>query len=454
MSCENGQARLQAELSQKQDSKAAQRLRMLFDNGCYTELDRFAKNGDAPCEAIAAVGLVNGDQVYAFAQDQSVACGAMGRAQSLKIKRVFDLAAQNGAPVVGIYDSNGAHIDEGVDALAAYGDLILASGRISGVVPQISVVLGPCVGSSAVLAGLADLVIMEKDAEFCLHGSAITGASTGTAEQALANGTCAVVAEGELAAVESAVQALSYMPANNLGALQLAQPVAPQAMQCGNALAGLLDTDSLLELSKTFGKEAVVGFARINGIPVGVVSTNGDRLNKNAVAKIARFVRLCDAFSIPLVTLLDCAGFMGDDTAELSGDVRAVSMLTHAYAEATTAKISVVTGKAYGLAYTAFAGRGANADMVFAWPQAVISALDPVTAVQFLHKDKLDGTNRKDLEQEYATTEGSPFVAAAKGYIDDIIDPADTAQRVCNALELLASKRVSTLNKKHSNIPL
>ncbi len=222
-------------------------------------------------------------------------------------------------------------------------------------------------------------------------------------------------------------------------------------------MAGVADADSFLEFSKDFGTEAKVGFARVNGIPVGVVSTNGAddaRLNKNAVAKIARFVRLCDAFSIPLVTLLDCAGFMGDDTAEIAGDVRTVSMLAHAYAEATTAKITVITGKAYGLAYTVFAGRGANADMVFAWSDAVISALDPVTAVQFLHKDKLDGTNRKALETEYAANEGSPFVAAAKGYIDDIIDPAETAQRVCNALELLASKRVSTMNKKHSNIPL
>ena len=464
MNCENGISRLQNELAFLEDSVARTRLQQLFDSGVFAELDRFAKNGNSPCEVVTAYGTVSGLPVYAFSQDSSVSSGAMGRAQAAKIKRVYELAAKTGALVVGIYDSKGAHMDEGMDALSAYGELILASSNISGVVPQISLVLGSCVGSAAILADLADVVVMSKTAELCVSSAFIVGDKdrmVGSAETAAKNGTASIVTETEQEAIEKAIAVISMLPSNNLSTAFVADYV-PAAPTNGNGaddfVASVADAESFVEIGENFGISAKVGFARIEGNSVGIVATDKDKnygkLCGNAADKIARFVRLCDAFSISIVTLLDCTGFVGNTDGELEGQVKSVARLTHAYAEATTPKITVITGQAIGAAYIALAGRANNADVVFAWPNAVVSALEPMTAVQFMYKDRLESETRESLENEYKSTIASPFTAASAGLVDDVFDREETAGRVSEALMMMESKRVSTMNKKHSNIPL
>ncbi len=460
MNCENGFTRLEKELAKLSNSDAYKRLQLLFDDGVYTELDKFSKNGENGCGVVTAYGNVNGAGCYAFSQDVSVCSGAMGRAQGAKIKKVYDLALMNGVPVVGIFDSKGAFAEEGVDALNAYGELIAAAGKISGVVPQISVVAGKCIGSAAILASVADLTVMVEGAELCVNSADITGeASVGSAENAMKNGTAAIVAENDEIAMNKVAELLSMLPMNNL-TMPFAADYVPAAISgegvCKD-IANIVDAESFIELNKDFGKCAKVGFARVAGNAVGVVATDADKndsyLCANGAAKISRFVRLCDAFSIPVVTLLNCAGFMGKCDDELDGSVRAVSALTGAYAEATTTKITVIVGKAYGAAFTAMAGKACGADYVISYADAVICALNPTTAVQFLYKDRLGAEKREDLEMEYALCEGSPFKAAVNGAIDDIIAPDNAASSVIAALSMMDSKRVSTIEKKHSNMP-
>lgn len=454
MDCVNGLVRLENEVAALGKSEAYTRLAMLFDGGVFTELDRFSKNGESGCGVVTAYGNINGSGAYAFSQDVSVLSGAMGRAQAAKIKKVYDLAYMNGAPVVGIYDSKGAFAEEGVDALNAYGDLISASAKISGVVPQISIIAGTCIGSAAVLANIADVTVMLKDAEFCVNSAAVIGdEAAGSAEANAECGTVSVVTTDMTEAVEKVVAILGSLPGNNLSVPAIADYIPAS----GEGIEAIVDADSFVELWKDFGGCAKVGFARVVGNSVGIVATvpekNNGKLCGNGAAKIARFVRLCDAYSIPVVTLLDCAGFMGSAEDELSGSVKAVSMLTMAYADATTAKVTVITGKAYGAAYTAMAGSASGADVVLALADACVCALEPMTAVQFLYKDRLGEETRESLETEYKLTVGSPFEAAKNGAITDVITKEQMADKVIAALDMLASKRVSTLEKKHSNMP-
>lgn len=461
MDCENGISRLAKENSAKPETDAYKRLSFLFDGGVYTEIDRFAKNGDAGCGVVAAYGNVNGAGTYAYSQDVTEFSGAMNRAQAAKIAKVYDLALKNGCPVVGIFDSKGAFADDGVDALNAYGELIAAAGRLSGVVPMISVVAGACVGSAAVLANIADATVMTENAELCLRSSAVTGnGKVGTAQSAAKSGLADVIAADDSSAMESVAAILAALPSNNLSVPSVADyvPAASSGDGMDASVSSVIDENSFFELLAEYGKCAKVGFARIAGESVGVVAAGGygndDRICGEGASKIARFVRLCDAYSLPVVTFIDCAGFMGDGDEELGGSLKAVSALTAAYSEATTAKVSIITGKAYGLAYTALAGKASGTDVAIALADAAICALEPMTAVQFLYKDRLGNEKREDLEKEYALCEGSPLKAAENGDINAVVTSEDLTQSVIAALDMLASKRVSTLDKKHSNLPI
>ncbi len=460
MSCENVVSCLETEVAKLGGTDAYKRLELLFDGGIFTELDRFAKNGENGSGVVCGYGNVCGAGVYAFSQDITVCSGAMGRAQAAKIKKVYDLALMNGCPVVGIFDSKGAFAEEGIDALNAYGELIAAAGKISGVVPQISVVAGKCIGSAAVLAAISDITFMTDNAEFCVNSAAITGnTEVGTAKACAKNGTVADTFATDDEVMEAVANVLSLLPLNNLSVPSVADYV-PAVMEGDGVysnITSVADAGSFCELWKNFGCCSKVGFARVAGNSVGIVATDSSKNNAKlcgkGAAKAARFVRLCDAYSIPVVTLVDCAGFMGSADDELDGDVKAVASLTGAYAEATTAKVTVIVGKAYGSAYTAMAGKASGADVVFALPSAQICALEPMTAVQFLYKDLLGERSREELEKEYAMTEGSPFNAARNGDITDIVTLDELNQKVISALDMLDSKRVSTLEKKHSNLP-
>lgn len=427
------------------------RLAALFDEGSLVTIDSYAKSESGFAEAAAGYGTVEGCPVYAFAQSSDLDGGAVSKAQSQKIRKVFSLAAKTGTPVVGIYDSIGGRLREGADLLTAYGEILLEANRISGVVPQIALVLGPCVGTSAMIAACADFVVMSAAGELTIAPNG----EGGSADQAARSGDAALVADTEAAAIAAVRTLVAKLPSNNLEAVGFtdereASGVPVVGISAKEAAQAAASAGSLLELSAAFGKNAYTAFGSMGtGATVGLVAYDGT-LDADACAKAARFIRFCDAYNLPIVSFVNADRFIS---------LRAASMLSDAYAEATTAKVSVLTGNAYGPVYIAVAGRGANADYTMAWPDAIVSALAPETGAVFLWNDRLAGVDdpvaaRKQLFAEYARTEGNPMQAAAQGLIEDVIAPEQTRERVARVLDMLSSKRVSTLPKKHSNIQL
>jgi acetyl-CoA carboxylase carboxyltransferase component len=439
------------------DSAARRRLAALFDDGAYTEVGSLSMEKESLASVITAYGYVNGSLVYAFSQDNTVNSGAVGTVHAQKIAKLYSLAAKTGRPVVGIHDSNGAFIDGTVDSLNAYGEMIGTAASVSGVVPQISVIAGVCAGSAAMLACSADFVVMTKDAELYV---APNGKST--AADAAKAGTAAVVCDDDDAAVSAAKELLRLIPENNLTAVPVYE-YEENSFASGNTLSdtvnNIADADSVTELYEGFGKASYTALATVAGSTAGIVSTNRtkDKLTADDSAKIARFVRTCDAFGIPVITLVDTEGFDGE--GEAAGSVRNMTMLAGAYAEATTAKVTLVTGKAYGPAFVALASKGANADFTFAYEDAVISPLAPVTAVEFLWHEKLAGAanaaaKREELAKEYIAEYATAEKAAYRNAVDEVISPAQTRTKLAEALEILSGKRVSRLPKKHNNLPL
>ena len=437
------------------ENVAKSRLELLFDNGSFNEIGRLTGTETAPESVVAASGYVAGAPVVAFAQN----AGAMGKADMAKIKKVYDLAEKIGAPIVGIYDAQGVFVCEGAEMLNAYGEIIAAAGRVSGVVPQISVVAGACVGSCAVLASLADVLVMSKDAELCIASAKLCGdkaEKVGSADAAASNGTAAIVCEDAAASISKVAELLSMLPSNNLSATSLADYVpsasaAKSGCSAKELADAICDADSALELYADHAKKANTMFARIGGNVAGIVVVNGE-ICSTCSKKIARFVRLCDAFSIPVVTVLDSEGVKVDKDMELAGGMKGIAMLTHAYAEATVGKITVICNNAVGAAAMAMAGK--NADVCIAVEGSVVSALKVSAAVQLLYGERLAaGESREDLQKEYAANEGSALKAAEIGYVDDVVAADAVAANVLAALEMLSSKRISTLDKKHSNMP-
>ena len=439
------------------DSAARRRLAALFDDGAYTEVGSLSMEKESLASVITAYGYVNGSLVYAFSQDKTVNSGAVGTVHAQKIAKLYSLAAKTGRPVVGIHDSNGAFIDGTVDSLNAYGEMIGTAASVSGVVPQISVIAGVCAGSAAMLACSADFVVMTKDAELYV---APNGKST--AADAAKAGTAAVVCDDDDAAISAAKELLRLIPENNLTAVPVYE-YEENAFASGNTLSDTVnntaDADSVTELYEGFGKASYTALATVAGSTAGIVATNKtkDKLTADDSAKIARFVRTCDAFGIPVITFVDTEGFDGE--GEAAGSVRNMTMLAGAYAEATTAKVTLVTGKAYGPAFVALASKGANADFTFAYEDAVISPLAPVTAVEFLWHEKLAGASnaaakREELAKEYIAEYATAEKAAYRNAVDEVISPAQTRTKLAEALEILSGKRVSRLPKKHNNLPL
>ncbi len=443
-------------------SPARERLTNLFDEGAFTELDAFAKAGEALTGAITAFGYVEGTPVYAFSQDSTVNNGAVGEAQAKKISKLYDMAAKTGCPVVGIYDSYGAVVTDGIKALTAYGELLMRTSNLSGVVPQISVIAGTCAGTAAMIAASADFVVMSKDAELFITPNSKPAVGS-YAENSAKCGTVSLVCENDKEAVGMAKTLVSKLPMNNLTPVPVFEFEASASEAKGDAASialAIADVDSLIELSPEFGTAAYTALASIGGATVGIAATNktSSKLTANDCSKLARFVRTCDAFGMAVITIVDTEGFDLNDAAEISGSLRDMTKLASAYAEATTVKVSLVSGKAYGPAYIALAGKGANADVVLAFPDAVISPLAPETAVEFLMHDKLKGADdvdkkRKELAAEYAENDASALIAAQSNCIDNIIEPSEARMSILAALDMLSGKRVSRLPKKHSNMP-
>ncbi len=421
-------------------SSAYKILSDFFDEDTFFEIDPFAKSDDNYAEAVAGYGTVEGLPVYAFAQNSDVCGGAMSRAQAAKLKKLYDLALKTGEPIVGFYDSVGGRLRQGNALLAAYGTMLNLSGRLSGVVPQISVILGTCLGTGAVAATNADFVIMSKKAQLSLD---IMGGNSDWRHNA-EKGVAALIAEDAQDAVEKARRLVTLLPENNLSIAPAAFEVEPAADGSCPA-AKIADADSLLEVYKDFGKNAATSFARINGTAVGIVGTKGAEIDCPAANKIAGFVRFCDAFSIPVISIVDSTGF---------ASLKSASKVTAAYAEATNVKISVVSGTAVGAVYIAMAGTGASTDLTLALADAVISPIgvEATAAVIAPEKMNVPPKEQKSAAEKFAAENLSAFKAAEEGYVEDIVTFDNLRAKLIAALDMLSSKRVPTLAKKHSTI--
>lgn len=425
-------------------TKAFQRLSRLFDEGVFTEIDSMARSEDGYAEIKAGFGNICGTGVYAYAQDPDTAGGAMSKAQAAKIRKLYDLALKTGKPVISIFDSVGGRLSQGSDLLGAYGDILKYSSNLSGVVPQISLVLGQCCGTQALIAESGDIVIMSKDAKLTLN----TDGSAASAEENAAHGTAHIVEDNEDKAIETARKIVGMLPSNNL---DFAGTVQFEDAEEGSndIIKAVVDGGSEIELQPSSGKALRTVLATIEGATAGIIASADKTIDGKAASKAARFIRFCDAFGIPVVTLLD---------AEKFGCLKSAVKLTSAYAEATTAKVTVITGDAFGAVYIAAAGTGSGTDMTLAWAGASISALSPeAAAVIELGDDfggKLKGAKdpkkaREDVVAKFKDEVLTAENAAAQGYVQDIILPEETRMKLIAALDILADKRVSTLPKKH-----
>ena len=438
--------------STEANKQTKQILFSLFDEGSVMEIGALAAGGESG--VLAAWGTADGNPVFAFAQDSGTLGGAFGAAASEKIGKVYDLAAKNGAPVVGIFDSKGVRMGEGAQALSALGKFMNSANTLSGVVPQIAVVTGTCGGSMAMIAGCADTLILCEDAQMFLTPDDLIKAANPdykpvkSSVTAAKNGTAALVAKDALAAVAAAKKLLSYLPSNNLD--------APPIFDFTEPVEGIIDADSFFELYPEYGTTAKVGFATVGGQSVGLVCTAKDDkgyIHSCGAKKIARFVRLCDAYSIPVVSLIDTDGFAPCGDSEAKGAIMSAAVLSQAYAEATCAKVSIVTGKAIGPVYIATCGKSANADTVFAYENAVISPVNPDAVLIVNDPQLLDGTKseeeRKAVYAAYAQDKLGAKAAASSGLVDAVVTPETVRAQVLSALSMLSGKRVSRMPKKH-----
>lgn len=423
------------------DSDARKRITALCDEDTFTELDKFLSADGAVSSVAAGFGTINGATVYAYAQDVSVRGGAVDKSAALKIRKIYELAAKNGAPVVAFFDSKGGDINEGMEVLADYGEIIKASAAISGVVPQIAVINGVCAGAAAVIASMADVTIMTEKAELFLNAPFNTPdgklEGAGKAANAAKSGVADIVAKDDADAVAKAKKLAAILPANNIslaGNDDFADNDAAvtASLKSADLVSALTDKGSVVELGAEFGSAAYTAFASINWGTVAVVTTDkAAKLTAADCAKIARFVQLADVFSIPVVTIVNTEGFEPSSGAELAGSVRDAAKLAQVYASATTTKINLITGKAFGAAYAAFD----SADITYAWENAAIAPMSPEAAKVF-------------MGGEVDTT---PFKAASLGMIDGVVAVEDTKQAVATAVDLCSSKRVVAPTRKHVN---
>ncbi len=480
---------------------ARERLEALLDPGSFVELDAFVTHratefgldrehplGDG---VVTGWGEIDGRKVYVFAQDFTVLGGSVGEAHGRKICKVLDLALENGAPVVGLNDSGGARIQEGVDALVAYGEIFYRNVLASGVVPQISVIMGPCAGGAVYSPALTDFVVMvEGTARMFITGPDVIRAVTheevtpeelgGARVHHTTSGVAHFTAPDDTAALALVRRLLSYLPANNaedppflpptdppdradeeLDTLVPEDPAEPYDMY--EVIRRVVDDGEFLEVQAGFAQNLVVGFARLGGHPVGIVAQQpavlAGVLDINASDKGARFIRFCDAFNIPLVTFADTPGFLPGVAQEHGGIIRHGAKMIYAYAEATVPKLSVITRKAYGGAYIVMSSKPLRGDLCLAWPTAEIAVMGPEGAVNVVFRKELAEAEdpegvRQRLIQEYRERFANPYIAAGRGYLDAVVRPSQTRYWLIRGLEMLRDKRVRRPARKHGNIPL
>jgi acetyl-CoA carboxylase carboxyltransferase component len=496
-----GEARIEAQHA-KGKRTARERLACLLDEGTFQEIDPYLEHrhtdfgmeqqkypGDS---VIVGFGKIDGRKVAVFAQDFTVLGGSFSEVQGQKVARLMDMALDSGVPVIGLNDSVGARIQEGVYSLAAYSELFWRNTQASGVIPQISVMLGPCAGGSVYSPGLTDFVIMTRGlSHMFITGpdviKTVTGEDIdietlgGARTHSSISGVAHFVANDEDHACALTRRLLSYLPSNNVDAAPVLHPIADRAPTAINldtlvpldpteaydmkvVIDQIFDPATFLEVHADFARNAIVGFARLNGEVIGLVAQQplvlAGVIDIDASDKMARFIRFCDAFNIPLITFVDSPGFLPGLDQEHGGIIRHGAKIVYAYSEATVPKIAVIVRKAYGGAYIVMSSKHIRTDLVYAWPTAEIAVMGAEGAVGILYgKDlkKFTGdvdAERARLETEFREKFGKPYYAAASGHVDDIIAPMETRPRLIAALDFLRDKAVLSPPKKHGNIPL
>ena len=495
-----GKARI-ARQHAKGKMTARERLALLFDKGSFREMDVFVTHnsddfglaeqkvlGDG---VVTGYGTVDGRLVHAFAQDFTVFGGSVSNAHAMKICKVMDAAMRNGSPLIGLNDSGGARIQEGVFSLAGYADIFYRNVIASGVIPQISVIMGPCAGGAVYSPAITDFVIMVKGTSHMFvtgpdviktvtHEDVTFEGLGGASVHASTSGVAHFSAENEEEALFMAQQLVGLLPANNmedspvqgsqddplrqapeLDSLVPDNPNKPYDMKI--AIRYIVDNGRFMEVHEEWAGNILVGFSRLGGRTVGIVAQQptvlAGVLDVEASQKSARFVRFCDAFNIPLIVLEDVPGFMPGVNQEHGGIIRHGAKLLSAFAEATVPKLTVIIRKAYGGAYCVMNPRHLGADLVLAWPSAEIAVMGPEGAVNIIYRRELAeaedlDARRAELVADYRKRFANPYVAASAGYIDNVIEPHETRPRLINALEMLQNKRASLPPKKHGNIPL
>lgn len=480
---------------------ARERINLLLDPDTFNELEPFIVHerdemglateqflGDG---VITGYGNIDGRIVYVYAQDFTVYGGTLGEMHSRKICRVMDLAVRNGVPIIGLLDSGGARIQEGVKSMGGYAEIFRRNALYSGVVPQISVMLGPCAGGAAYSPALTDVIIMVQKQSFmfltgpevikAVTGEIVDAESLGGADVHMSiSGTASLAAASEAEAIALCRHTLSYLPSNNVenppytpglddplrmpSALNSIVPLDPsEPYLMHEVINHLVDVGSFLEIQPTWAENAIVGLARLGGHAVGIVaqepSVMAGVIDIDAADKMCRFVRMCDCFNIPLVTLVDSPGFLPGVDQEHRGIIRHGAKVLYAYSEATVPKVTVITRKAYGGAYVVMSSKYLGTDVTYAWPSAEIAVLGAEGAVNILFKKQIAAAanpafERADLAADYRERFNNPYYAAKAGYVDDILEPAETRPKIIAALGALRDKYAPAPRRKHGNIPV
>ena len=495
-----GQDRIDAQ-HKKGRLTARERLDLLLDKGSFREVDNFVVHrtsdfgldqqvfpGDS---VVTGWGTIEGRLVYVFSQDFTVLGGSLGEVHAEKICKIMDMAMKNGAPVVGLNDSGGARIQEGVVSLAGYADIFLKNTLASGVIPQISAIMGPCAGGAVYSPALTDFIFMTRGSSYMfVTGPDVVKTVTheevsfedlgGASVHSEKSGVCHVAADSEADTLYLIRKLLGYLPQNNmedppfvesgddplrmeesLDSLIPDEPGKPYDIK--DVIHKVVDNAQFFEIHETFAQNIVVGFARLGGHSIGIVANQpaflAGVLDIDASEKAARFVRVCDAFNIPIVTFEDVPGFLPGTVQEHGGIIRSGAKLLYAYCEATVPKLTVITRKAYGGAYDVMSSKHIRGDYNVAWPTAELAVMGPEGAVNIVFRKELekakDPVKRKaELVAEYREKFANPYIAAERGYLDDVIEPKETRPRLINALEMLSNKRDANPAKKHGNIPL
>ncbi len=480
---------------------ARERIDVLLDPGSFFEIDRFVTHRCTDFEmaqkkflgdgVVTGFGTIDGRKVYVFSQDFTVFGGSLSGAVANKICKIMDLAVKAGCPLIGLNDSGGARIQEGVESLGGYAEIFWRNTQASGVIPQISVILGPCAGGAVYSPAITDFIFMVENTSYMFvtgpdviktvtHESVTKEELGGAHTHASKSGVCHFAYPNEVSTLNAVRELVAYLPANNLDVAPAAEKRDPSDRDCAKiagvipqnsrkpydmraVITDVVDDGRFFEVHKDFAGNMTVGFARLDGRTIGVIGNQpavlAGCLDIDASTKAARFVRFCDAFNIPLLTFVDVPGFLPGTNQEFGGIIRHGAKLLYAYAEATVPKVAVITRKAYGGAYDVMSSKHIRADFNFAYPSAEIAVMGAEGAVNILYKREIEAAKDKDSERkkriaEYEEVFANPYKAAELGYIDAVIEPAQTRRALCQAFDVLKSKRERGPARKHGNLPL